>query len=103
MTPTLDKEGTVASTSSKPHPEVSKDNPNRPQKKKGPPRTIRARTKAKKIGTDLTHKDTGSSNWNLQSWTVSSIWPELLWNLQPKSRKGLTGPFHANNTRNTIC
>ncbi|MBW0534650.1 hypothetical protein O181_074365 [Austropuccinia psidii MF-1] len=44
------------------------------------PRTIRARAKAKKIGTGLTHKGTGSPNWSLQPWTVSSIWPGLLWN-----------------------
>ncbi|MBW0520893.1 hypothetical protein O181_060608 [Austropuccinia psidii MF-1] len=51
-------------------------------------RAIRARAKAKAIGTDLTHKGTGSPNWNLQKWTVFSIWPELLGNSQPKSRKG---------------
>ncbi|MBW0506996.1 hypothetical protein O181_046711 [Austropuccinia psidii MF-1] len=67
------------------------------------PRTIRGREKSKKIGTDLAHKGTGSPNWNLQPWTMSSIWPGLLWNSQPKSRKGWTGPFHANNRRNTIC
>ncbi|MBW0536689.1 hypothetical protein O181_076404 [Austropuccinia psidii MF-1] len=57
------------------------------------PRTI----KAKPIGTDLTHKGTGFPNWSLQPWTVSSIWPGLLWNSQPKSRKGSKGLFHANN------
>ncbi|MBW0555570.1 hypothetical protein O181_095285 [Austropuccinia psidii MF-1] len=40
-------------------------------------RTIRERAKAKKIGTDLTHKGTGSPNWSLQLWIVSSIWPVL--------------------------
>ncbi|MBW0508196.1 hypothetical protein O181_047911 [Austropuccinia psidii MF-1] len=37
------------------------------------PRTIKARAKAKQIGTDLTHKGTGFPNWSLQQWTVSSI------------------------------
>ncbi|MBW0559337.1 hypothetical protein O181_099052 [Austropuccinia psidii MF-1] len=41
------------------------------------PRTIKARVKAKPIGTDLTHRGTGSPNWSLQPWTVCSIWPEL--------------------------
>ncbi|MBW0538610.1 hypothetical protein O181_078325 [Austropuccinia psidii MF-1] len=52
------------------------------------PRTIKERAKEKPIGTDLTHKGTGSLNWSLQPWTVSSIWPGLLWNSQPRSRKG---------------
>ncbi|MBW0552679.1 hypothetical protein O181_092394 [Austropuccinia psidii MF-1] len=52
------------------------------------PRNIRAKAKAKKIGTDLTHKGTGSPNWSLQLWTVSSMWPEVSWNSHPKSRKG---------------
>ncbi|MBW0481053.1 hypothetical protein O181_020768 [Austropuccinia psidii MF-1] len=30
------------------------------------PRTIRAKAKAKQIGTDLTHKGKGSPNWSLQ-------------------------------------
>ncbi|MBW0493646.1 hypothetical protein O181_033361 [Austropuccinia psidii MF-1] len=51
------------------------------------PRTIKAREKEKQIQTDLTHKGTGSPNWSLQLWAVSSIWPGLLWNSQPKSRK----------------
>ncbi|MBW0565257.1 hypothetical protein O181_104972 [Austropuccinia psidii MF-1] len=49
-------------------------------------KTIKARAKANPIGTDLTHKGTGSPNWNLQPWTVSSIWPGLLWNSQPRRR-----------------
>ncbi|MBW0553234.1 hypothetical protein O181_092949 [Austropuccinia psidii MF-1] len=52
------------------------------------PRTIKARAKAKLIGTDLTHKGTGFPNWSLQLWTVCSIWPGLSWNLQPRSKKG---------------
>ncbi|MBW0468539.1 hypothetical protein O181_008254 [Austropuccinia psidii MF-1] len=39
-------------------------------------RTIREKAKSKQYGTDLTHKGTGSPDWNLQLWTVSSIWPE---------------------------
>ncbi|MBW0533708.1 hypothetical protein O181_073423 [Austropuccinia psidii MF-1] len=45
------------------------------------PRTIKAREKAKPIGTDLTHKGTGFQNWSLQPWTVCSIWPGLSCNL----------------------
>ncbi|MBW0545938.1 hypothetical protein O181_085653 [Austropuccinia psidii MF-1] len=41
------------------------------------PRTIKAMEKAKPIGTDLTHKGTGSPNWILQPWTVYSTWPGL--------------------------
>ncbi|MBW0530187.1 hypothetical protein O181_069902 [Austropuccinia psidii MF-1] len=52
------------------------------------PRAIKERAKSKPIGTDLTRKGTGSPNWSLQKWIVFSIWPEPLWNLQPKSRKG---------------
>ncbi|MBW0574616.1 hypothetical protein O181_114331 [Austropuccinia psidii MF-1] len=88
MTPALETEGPVASTSSKTAPEVSKDKPKGPQKKQKGPRTIKAREKPKPICTDLTHKGTGFPNWSLQLWTVSSIWPGLLWNSQPKSRKG---------------
>ncbi|MBW0593070.1 hypothetical protein O181_132785 [Austropuccinia psidii MF-1] len=66
------------------------------------PRTIREKSKAKQMGTYFTHKGTGSSNWNLQQWTVSSIWPELLWNSHPRSMKGCTGIFHSNNARNSI-
>ncbi|MBW0506688.1 hypothetical protein O181_046403 [Austropuccinia psidii MF-1] len=51
-------------------------------------RTIGERAKAKQISTDLTHKGTESPNLSLQPWTVSSIWPGLSWNSQPKSRKG---------------
>ncbi|MBW0477928.1 hypothetical protein O181_017643 [Austropuccinia psidii MF-1] len=41
------------------------------------PRTIKAREKAKPIGTDLTHRGTESPNWSLQLWEVCSTWPEL--------------------------
>ncbi|MBW0536479.1 hypothetical protein O181_076194 [Austropuccinia psidii MF-1] len=52
------------------------------------PRTVKEREKPNPIGTDLTHKGTGSPNWCLQPWKVSSIWPGILWNSQPRSRKG---------------
>ncbi|MBW0581073.1 hypothetical protein O181_120788 [Austropuccinia psidii MF-1] len=77
MTPALEKEGPVASSSSKPVPEVSKDKPKRPQKKQKGPNNHWGKAKAKQIGTDLTHKGTGSPNWSLQPWKVYSIWPEL--------------------------
>ncbi|MBW0582522.1 hypothetical protein O181_122237 [Austropuccinia psidii MF-1] len=51
-------------------------------------RAIKARAKAKPIGTDLTHKGTGFPNWILQPWKVYSIWPGLLLNSQPRRRKG---------------
>ncbi|MBW0505792.1 hypothetical protein O181_045507 [Austropuccinia psidii MF-1] len=87
MTPALEKESPVASTSSKPAPEVSKHKPKDLRRSRKFP-TIKAREKPKPIGTDVTHKGTGFPNWNLQQWTVSSICPELWWNSQPKSRKG---------------
>ncbi|MBW0537093.1 hypothetical protein O181_076808 [Austropuccinia psidii MF-1] len=88
MTPALETEGPVASTSSKPPPEVSKYKPKDLRRSRKVSRTIKARAKAKPIGTDLTHKGTGSPNWSLQPWKVSSIWQGLLWNSQPRSRKG---------------
>ncbi|MBW0586290.1 hypothetical protein O181_126005 [Austropuccinia psidii MF-1] len=87
MTPALEKEGPVASKSSKPAPEVSKDKPKGPQKKEKGPKNHQGKGKGKKIGTDLTHKGTGSPNWSLQPSTLSSVWPELSWNSHPKSRK----------------
>ncbi|MBW0515835.1 hypothetical protein O181_055550 [Austropuccinia psidii MF-1] len=63
-----------------------KESPKDLRRRKKVQRTIREREKAKNIGTDLTHKGTGSPNWSLQPWTVTSIWPGLLWNSQTKSR-----------------
>ncbi|MBW0583604.1 hypothetical protein O181_123319 [Austropuccinia psidii MF-1] len=65
-----------------------RSNPTDLRRRKKVPRTIREKVKAKRIGTDLNHKGTGSPNWSLQPWTVSSIWPELSRNSQPKMRKG---------------
>ncbi|MBW0496647.1 hypothetical protein O181_036362 [Austropuccinia psidii MF-1] len=61
-----------------------KKSPKDLRKRREVPRTI----KEKPIGIDLTHKGTGYPNWSLQPWTVYSIWQELLWNSQPRSRKG---------------
>ncbi|MBW0579983.1 hypothetical protein O181_119698 [Austropuccinia psidii MF-1] len=47
MTPALETEGPVASTSSKPAPEVSKDNPKRPQKKPRGPKNHQGQEKGK--------------------------------------------------------
>ncbi|MBW0506127.1 hypothetical protein O181_045842 [Austropuccinia psidii MF-1] len=47
MTPTLEKEGPVASSSSKPAPEVSKDGNNRPQKKQKGPKSNQEKGKGK--------------------------------------------------------
>ncbi|MBW0562404.1 hypothetical protein O181_102119 [Austropuccinia psidii MF-1] len=51
MTPALETEGHVASTSSKPAPEVSKDKPKGPQKKKKGPKNHQGTGK-------------GQANWN---------------------------------------
>ncbi|MBW0565142.1 hypothetical protein O181_104857 [Austropuccinia psidii MF-1] len=58
-----------------------KRNPKQLRERWKVPRAIRAREKAKKTGTELTHKGTGSPNWSLQPW------PGLLWISQPNSRK----------------
>ncbi|MBW0575761.1 hypothetical protein O181_115476 [Austropuccinia psidii MF-1] len=47
MTPALEKEGPVASTSSKPAPEVSKDKPKGPQKKQRSPKNHQGKGKGK--------------------------------------------------------
>ncbi|MBW0555122.1 hypothetical protein O181_094837 [Austropuccinia psidii MF-1] len=47
MTPALETEGPVASTSSKPAPEVSKDKPKGPQKKQKGPRNHQGKGKGK--------------------------------------------------------
>ncbi|MBW0549288.1 hypothetical protein O181_089003 [Austropuccinia psidii MF-1] len=47
MTPALETEGPVASTSSKPAPEVSKDKPKGPQKRKGGSKSHQGNGKAK--------------------------------------------------------
>ncbi|MBW0581456.1 hypothetical protein O181_121171 [Austropuccinia psidii MF-1] len=87
MTPALE-EGPVVSTSSKPAPEAFKEKLKGPQNKTKGPKNHQSKGKARKIGTHLIHKGTGSPNWSLQPRTVSSIWPGLLWNSQPKRRKG---------------
>ncbi|MBW0578922.1 hypothetical protein O181_118637 [Austropuccinia psidii MF-1] len=51
MTPALETEGPVASTSSKPAPEVSKDNPKGPQKKQRGPKSHQG-------------KGNGKANWH---------------------------------------
>ncbi|MBW0474518.1 hypothetical protein O181_014233 [Austropuccinia psidii MF-1] len=73
MTTALEKESPVVSTSSKPAPEVSKDKLKRPQKKQKGPKSHKGKEKENKIGTEPIHKGTGSPNWNLQLWTLSSI------------------------------
>ncbi|MBW0551353.1 hypothetical protein O181_091068 [Austropuccinia psidii MF-1] len=73
MTPALETEASVASTSSKPAQEVSKDKLKGPQKKQRGHKNHQGKSKGK----DLTHKGTGSPNWSLQPWTVYSTWPGL--------------------------
>ncbi|MBW0500225.1 hypothetical protein O181_039940 [Austropuccinia psidii MF-1] len=53
MTSALEKEGPVASTSSKTAPEMSKDKPKGPQEKQKRPRTIKKRGKAKPVRLSL--------------------------------------------------
>ncbi|MBW0567671.1 hypothetical protein O181_107386 [Austropuccinia psidii MF-1] len=47
MTPALEKEGPVASTTSKPAPQVSKDKPKGPQKKQRGPKNHQSKGKGK--------------------------------------------------------
>ncbi|MBW0529901.1 hypothetical protein O181_069616 [Austropuccinia psidii MF-1] len=82
MTPALEKEGLVASTSSKPAPEVSKDKPKGPQKKNRGPKNHQGKRK-------------GKANWNRpypQGYRIPKLKPSIrqgiLWNSQPRSRKG---------------
>ncbi|MBW0568917.1 hypothetical protein O181_108632 [Austropuccinia psidii MF-1] len=77
MTPALQKEGPVASTSSKPAPEVSKNKPKGPQKKQKGPKKHQGKGKGKANRHRLTHRGAGSPNWSLQLWTMSSIWPDV--------------------------
>ncbi|MBW0514297.1 hypothetical protein O181_054012 [Austropuccinia psidii MF-1] len=82
-TPALDKEGPVASTSSQSVQRQSQ----RISEKAEVTRTIKARPKSRTIGTDLTHKGTGSQNQDPQPWMVFSIWPDLICNSRPSSMK----------------
>ncbi|MBW0550604.1 hypothetical protein O181_090319 [Austropuccinia psidii MF-1] len=86
MTPAFE-EGPVASTSSKPAPEASKKKPKGPQKKKKAPKNHQGKVKGKANWHRPYPQGYRFSNWSLQPWTVSSIWPGLLWNSQPKSGK----------------
>ncbi|MBW0577083.1 hypothetical protein O181_116798 [Austropuccinia psidii MF-1] len=63
--PDLEKEGTVASTSSQPAPEVCKVKSKGPQKKQKVPKKNQRKGKGKPIGTDLNCKGTGSPNWSV--------------------------------------
>ncbi|MBW0584789.1 hypothetical protein O181_124504 [Austropuccinia psidii MF-1] len=50
------------------------------------PRTIKERERERQLAQTL---PTGVQDpSSLQPWAVSSIWPEISWNSQPKSRKG---------------
>ncbi|MBW0540790.1 hypothetical protein O181_080505 [Austropuccinia psidii MF-1] len=84
MTPALETEDPRASTSSRSVQGQAQETSAEAEV----PRNIKERAKPKPIGKDLTHKGTGSPNWSLQLLTASSIWPGLLWNSQPRIRKG---------------
>ncbi|MBW0576461.1 hypothetical protein O181_116176 [Austropuccinia psidii MF-1] len=88
MTPALEKKGPDHQPAPNQLQKCPKTSPRHLRRRIEVPITIRSREKEKPIGTDLTHKGTGFPNWGLQPWTVCSIWPELLWNSQPRSRKG---------------
>ncbi|MBW0465364.1 hypothetical protein O181_005079 [Austropuccinia psidii MF-1] len=65
MTPALEKEGPVASTSSKPAPEMSKDKPKVPQKKHKGPKNHHGKGK-------------GKGNWHRsypQGYTIPKLEP----------------------------
>ncbi|MBW0471173.1 hypothetical protein O181_010888 [Austropuccinia psidii MF-1] len=86
--PALKKEGPVVSTISKQLQKCPKTIPKDLRRSREVPRTIKEREKVKPIGTDLTHRGTRYPNWSLPQWTMSSIWPGLLWNSQPSSSIG---------------
>ncbi|MBW0564465.1 hypothetical protein O181_104180 [Austropuccinia psidii MF-1] len=68
MTPALEKEGPVASTGSKPAPEMSKDKPKQPQKKHKGPKNHQGKGK-------------GKSNWhrpNPQGYRISKLKPSAV-------------------------
>ncbi|MBW0592391.1 hypothetical protein O181_132106 [Austropuccinia psidii MF-1] len=88
MTPALEAEGPVASTSSKTAPEVSKDKPKRPQKKHKGPKNHQGKVKGKAHWHRPYQQGYRFPNWRLQLWIVSSIWPGRLCDSQPRSRKG---------------
>ncbi|MBW0479234.1 hypothetical protein O181_018949 [Austropuccinia psidii MF-1] len=68
MTPDLEKEGPVVSTSSKPAPEVSKDKPKGPHKKQIDPKNNKGKAK-------------GKSNWNrpyLHGYRIPKVEPSAM-------------------------
>ncbi|MBW0581984.1 hypothetical protein O181_121699 [Austropuccinia psidii MF-1] len=82
MTPALEKEGSVASTSSKPAPKVSKYKPKGPQKRQKGPKNHHGKGK-------------GKTHWHRpypQGYRIPKLepfmWPELSWTSQPRIRKG---------------
>ncbi|MBW0553980.1 hypothetical protein O181_093695 [Austropuccinia psidii MF-1] len=75
MTPAWEKEGPVASTAPNQLQKCPKTSPKDLRGSREVPGTERA--KSKPIGTDLTHRGTGSPNCSLHPCKVSSIWPEL--------------------------
>ncbi|MBW0501474.1 hypothetical protein O181_041189 [Austropuccinia psidii MF-1] len=87
MTPYLEEKGPAAPTNSKPSPELPNYKAKRPKKKQKGPIKLKARGKAKQIGTDITNKTKRVPNWSLKPWTVCSIWPEHLWSSQPRNKK----------------
>ncbi|MBW0591651.1 hypothetical protein O181_131366 [Austropuccinia psidii MF-1] len=80
MTAAVETEVPVASTSSKPAPEMSKDKPKGPRKKQRGPKNHQGKGKGKANCHRPYPQGTGSPNWSLQLWTVCSTLPELSWN-----------------------
>ncbi|MBW0584364.1 hypothetical protein O181_124079 [Austropuccinia psidii MF-1] len=97
MTPALETEGPVASTSSKPAPEVSKEKPKGPQKKQRGPKNHQGKGKGK----EKWHRPypQGYRIPKLEPSEVESIFnmARTLMEFTVKEQEGLTGLFHANN------
>ncbi|MBW0496062.1 hypothetical protein O181_035777 [Austropuccinia psidii MF-1] len=84
----LEKEGPVASSSSKDTPEVSKDKPKGPQKKKRGPKNHQEKGKGKANGDRPYPQGYRIPKSEPSAVESVSIWPRLLWNSKPRRRKG---------------
>ncbi|MBW0540067.1 hypothetical protein O181_079782 [Austropuccinia psidii MF-1] len=85
MTPALEKEGPVASTSPRSVQRQAKRTSEEAERSQEPSRKGKGQSPlAHTLPTGVQE----SPNQSLQQRTVSSIWPGLLWNSQPRSRKG---------------
>ncbi|MBW0516160.1 hypothetical protein O181_055875 [Austropuccinia psidii MF-1] len=103
MTPPLETEGPVGSTSSKPAPEVPKDRPKGPQKKQRGPKNHQGKGK-------------GKANWHRrypQGYSIPKLEPlamDSVFNMArnsmdftEKEQERMKRTFPGNNTRDTFC